>query len=170
MTLRELAVAFAAYNRWMNEKIYACAAQLTDEQRKRDLGAFFGSLHGTLNHLLLGDRNWMQRFHGQPVTATSLREELHRDFESLWTARRQMDDAIDAWAATLTETFADTPFRFRGVGAPQDHTVPGWAAAMHLFNHQTHHRGQATTLLKQLGQDPGVTDLPWMPHFNPPSR
>jgi uncharacterized damage-inducible protein DinB len=168
MNLREVAIAFAAYNRWMNDKIYDCAARLTDEQRKRDLGAFFGSLHGTLNHLLLGDRNWMQRFRGQPVTGTSLREELHADFEALRTARRQMDDAIEAWAASLPDSFADTPFRFRAVGRAQDQTIPGWAAAVHLFNHQTHHRGQATTLLKQLGQDPGVTDFPWTPCFEPP--
>ena len=169
MTLRELAVAFAAYNRWMNQKVYDCAARLTDDERKRDLGAFFGSLHGTLNHLLLGDRNWMQRFHGQPVTSVSLREELHADFDSLRAARDEMDDAIATWAAGLSETFADTPFRFRGVGVAHEHTIPGWAAALHIFNHQTHHRGQATVLLKQLGQDPGITDFPWMPFFNPPA-
>jgi uncharacterized damage-inducible protein DinB len=107
----------------------------------------------------------MQRFHGQPVTAISLREQLHAGFDDLRAARRRMDDDIEAWAASLTEGFADAPFRFRGVAQGKERTVPGWVVAMHLFNHQTHHRGQATTLLKQLGKDPGVTDFPWMPYF-----
>jgi uncharacterized damage-inducible protein DinB len=166
MRVRDFAVGMAAYNRWMNERVYATAAALTDEERKRDLGAFFRSVHGTLNHLLLADESWLQRFRGEPVTMTGPGQELHAGFEPLRAARREMDDAIDRWAATLTDDFAEAPFRFHSVTYGRERVIPGWAAVTHLFNHQTHHRGQLTTLFKQLGKDPGVTDLPWMPFFD----
>jgi uncharacterized damage-inducible protein DinB len=166
MRLREQAVALAAYNSWMNEKLYAAAAQLTDEQRKKDLGAFFRSVHGTLNHLLLADRSWLQRFRGEPVTMTSPHDELYAAFEKLRSARRVADLEIEQLAAGLDDAFADAPFRFWSVTYGKERVLPGWAAVTHMFNHQAHHRGQATTLLTQLGQDVGVTDLPWMPYFD----
>ncbi len=165
MKVTAYASAMAAYNEWMNEKLYTLAAELTDEERKRDVGAFFRSLHGTLDHLLLGDEAWMQRLHGEPVTMTSTAEIRCSVFEDLWTNRRQLDARISRWAAGLTEEFASAPYRFFSVTKQREHVVPGWAIVGHVFNHQTHHRGQATTILKQLGKDPGVTDLPWMPYF-----
>jgi uncharacterized damage-inducible protein DinB len=166
MDARAYAVVMAAYNTWMNEKVYGAAALLTDQERKRDLGAFFRSVHGTLNHILLGDQSWMQRFRGQPVTMTSPADELYADFEELWAERRRMDIEIAAWAGQLDERFARESFRFYSVTYRRERVIPGWVAIAHMFNHQTHHRGQVTTLLKQLGRDPGVTDLPWMPAFD----
>lgn len=166
MNLADYARAMAAYNQWMNEKVYDVAATLTDEERKRDLGAFFGSLHGTLNHLLLGDRAWMERFHGKPVTMKSPGEELFADFADLRAARAAMDDEITAWAASLDADYGSAPFRFFSVAYNRERVLPGWAPVIQMFNHQTHHRGQVTTLLKQLGRDPGVTDFPWMPMFD----
>jgi uncharacterized damage-inducible protein DinB len=168
MHIRDYAVAMAAYNRWMNQKVYACAAALSDEERKRDLGAFFKSVHGTLNHLLLGDQAWMQRLHGQPVTLKTSADELYADFDALREARVRMDDELERWAGGLTDEFAATPYRFFSVILQRQHSIPGWATVVQVFNHQTHHRGQLTTLLKQLGQDPGVTDFPWMPAFFTP--
>jgi uncharacterized damage-inducible protein DinB len=158
----------AAYNRWMNEKLYGAAAHLTDEERKRDLGAFFKSIHATLSHILLGDQSWLQRFRGQPVTMTSPAQETHARFDELQAARWQMDSDIAHWAEGLTDEFAAAPLRFWSVTYQKERVIPGWAAVVHMFNHQTHHRGQVTTLLKQLGRDPGVTDFPWMPYFDPP--
>jgi uncharacterized damage-inducible protein DinB len=163
MDLTNYARGMAAYNQWMNEKIYACAAELSDEQRKRDMGAFFGSVHLTLNHILVGDEAWMQRVHGEPVTMKSTRDEPFTDFEELRAARRALDQRIAAWAASLTDAFTSSPFRFRSVAYQRDIELPGWAVVAQIFNHQTHHRGQITTLLKQLGVDPGVTDIPMMP-------
>jgi uncharacterized damage-inducible protein DinB len=170
MHLQPYATAMAAYNRWMNDRLYEHAAELTDEARKRDLGAFFRSLHGTLNHLLLGDQSWMQRFTGQPVTMTSPGQELHADFADLRRARRAMDEDIARWAEGLTDEIGAATLSFFSITYRRERSLPTWAAILHMFNHQTHHRGQATTLLKQLGQDPGVTDLPWMPFFDPPVR
>ncbi len=168
MNIREYATGLATYNTWMNEKVYACSADLPDADRRRDLGAFFKSIHGTLNHILVADEAWLQRFRGQPVTMLSPSQELHSDFDDLRRARRAMDQEIAAWAEGLTDLFADRPFSFYSVTYKKDRVVPGWVAIAHVFNHQTHHRGQVTTLLKQLGKDPGVTDLPWMPHFDQP--
>ena len=158
----------AGYNGWMNEKLYGAAALLSDEERKRDLGAFFKSVHGTLGHILLGDQSWLQRFRGQPVTMTSPADEIYARFDELQAARWQMDGEIAHWAEGLTDELGSAPFRFWSVTYQKERVIPGWAAVAHMFNHQTHHRGQATTLLTQLGKDVGITDLPWMPHFDQP--
>ena len=168
MQIKDYAVAMAAYNAWMNEKVYACAAELSDAERKRDLGAFFKSIHRTLNHILLGDQAWLQRFRDQPVTMASPSEQLHAEFGQLWAARRSMDREISTWADGLIDDFADRPLAFYSVTYKRNRVVPGWVAIAHLFNHQTHHRGQVTTLLRQLGKDSGVTDLPWMPALDEP--
>jgi uncharacterized damage-inducible protein DinB len=166
MNIRDYAVANAAYNVWMNDKLYRAAGGLPDHERKRNLGAFFKSIHGTLNHLLVADQSWMQRFARQTLTMTSPDQELFAEFGELTAARRKMDQTISEWAAELGEDFARMPLRFYSVTYKREHTIPGWAAVVHLFNHQTHHRAQAFTLLTQLGQDAGVTDFPWMPYFD----
>jgi len=155
----------ARYNRWMNEKLYAVSARLTDEQRKEDRGAFFRSIHATLNHLLLADRVLMGRFTGVPLepdwlgpgAIRSLDQELYRDFDELWGARRKMDDEITHWVGTLGPEQLAAPLRYVRQGVVSG--FPFWWSVAHLFNHQTHHRGQVTTLLMQAGHNPGVTDL-----------
>ena len=157
--------ALARYNRWMNVKLYAVAAQLTDEERKRDRGAFFKSVHGTLNHLLLADRVWMGRFtgvglHGDwlgPDGIRSLDQELYADFEELRRERAKTDGELESWVSSLSAEGLAAPLRYVRKGKTYDD--PLWWAVAHLYNHQTHHRGQVTTLLMQAGHDPGVTDL-----------
>ena len=166
MRLRDYAVAMAAYNAWMNERLYALCAELSDHERKRDRAAFFASIHGTLNHLLLGDQAWMQRFTGETVTMRSPGDELFADFAELHAARRRLDGRIAEWAGALPDDAGETPFSFFSVTYNRQRTLPGWAPIVHFFNHQTHHRGQLTTLLSQLGVDPGITDFPWMPFFD----
>jgi uncharacterized damage-inducible protein DinB len=153
----------AAYNRWMNERLYEVCAGLTDEARKQDRGAPFRSIHGTLNHLLLADNIWTSRFRGEVFPARSLDQELHSGFDELRAARAAMDDAIDAWAAGITEERLAGDLTFTGIVRPEQRTLPLWFVALHFFNHQTHHRGQLTTLLEQIGCDFGVTDLLWLP-------
>jgi uncharacterized damage-inducible protein DinB len=156
---------FAEYNQWMNEKLYAAAAQLSDEQRKRDLGAFFKSIHATLEHLLGGDRRWLQRFRGEPVTVPFPGGVGYPDFEALRAERALCDQEILAWAAALTSDWLEKPYTWT-TGAGVAFTHPGFALVSHVFNHQTHHRGQITTLLTQLGVDPGVSDIPLLPVLN----
>jgi uncharacterized damage-inducible protein DinB len=160
----EYARVMARYNRWMNDKLYAVAEKLTDAERKQDRAAFFGSIHGTLNHLLLADRIWLGRFTGATLQEgelgpgiRSLDQELYADFDELRHERVKTDDDIDAFVAALTDEKLAGNLRFLRRGAVNE--LPLWHAVAHLFNHQTHHRGQVTTLLMQAGHDPGVTDL-----------
>lgn len=153
----------AAYNRWMNERVYAACAQLSDEQRKQDRGAFFGSIHGTLNHLLVGDKIWLGRFTDTPFSITGLDQELHADFDTLLADREATDRQITDWANALTDECLQGTLEYTSVVNPQPRRYEMWLAVAHFFNHQTHHRGQLTTLLSQAGQDCGVTDLIWLP-------
>ena len=170
MDLKTSFLAQARYNRWMNRKLYGAAAELTDLDRKRDLGAFFKSVHGTLAHLLLGDRAWMARLTGDPAVGRSfdasgteipvrgLDQVLYDDFGDLRRERENTDEALIDWIDSLDPGKLATDVSYKTIaGAAQRH--PLWWAVAHVFNHQAHHRGQATTLLKQLGRDPGVTDL-----------
>ena len=150
------------YNQWMNEKLYAVCETIPDEVRKEDRGAFFRSIHGTLNHLLLTDRLWLGRFHNRPYPFKSLDEELYDDFGVLRQERVKTDNDLLAWVATLTEEIVAAPFIYTNYQG-QSMTFPYWILVAHLFNHQTHHRGQITTLLNQAGYDSGPTDLPLMP-------
>ena len=163
----EYAKTLAAYNRWMNDRIYAACARLSDEQRKRDVGAFFKSIHGTLNHILLGDRLWFGRFTGVPFVVQSLNQELYADFAELRAQRSKTDEDIIAWVNSLSGSEFAGQMSYMSTVNPQLRTYPFWVAITQLFNHQTHHRGQVTTLLMQQGIDPGVTDLIWLPELQP---
>lgn len=158
-------VLMAEYNQWMNNKLYAVCAGIPDRDRKRDLGAFFKSIHGTLNHLLYGDKAWMGRFTGQTIDGLTMGLDLYEDFHELRRAREEMDKHILKWAMELTSDWLARPFQFTSKVDNRTRTLPTWALVSHMFNHQTHHRGQLTTLIRQLGRDPGVTDIPWLPRF-----
>lgn len=153
----------AQYNRWMNDKLYEVCAGLDEANLKKDRGAFFKSIHGTLSHLLLTDHVWYGRFTHEPFALQGLDQVLYDDFDDLWSARKAMDDRLDAWFAGLTDAMLAAEFRFESFTRPGIRSCPLWQALAHLFNHQTHHRGQLTTLLSQCGIDPGVTDLIAMP-------
>ncbi|CAN5127842.1 DinB family protein [soil metagenome] len=158
----------ARYNRWMNEKVYAAADQLSDQDRRTDRGAFFKSIHSTLNHLLWGDFMWVGRFvDGTPLAKSypkaAIGVDLFEAWDALKEARVAMDADIIAWAASLDEARLAEDFTWYSGLTKSTRTKPAWLLVTHLFNHQTHHRGQLTTLLSQCGIDPGVTDLMLMP-------
>ncbi len=153
----------ADYNVWMNRKLYQAAAGLPDGARKRDLGAFFKSLHGTLNHILISDLMVLARFTGSAMPEGGLDSELHDDFGTLRSAREATDVRIFDWIANLDRAWLAGPLTFTSVVDGKTRSLPRWVMLTQMFNHQTHHRGQATTLLKQLGADPGITDIPWLP-------
>lgn len=163
-------VLMAEYNEWMNDKLYAAAARLPPEALAQDRGAYFGSILGTLNHLVAADTIWLQRFAQHPARPAvlaavsdwpqpvSLDHRLFEDFSALRGHRQRIDRTIRRWAASLVENDLEQTLHyanFRGVVARRRLS----SLALHFFNHQTHHRGQATTLLTQAGQDVGVTDL-----------
>ncbi|HEX9996725.1 MAG TPA: DinB family protein [Abditibacterium sp.] len=151
--------AMTRYNRWMNNNLLEACAQIPDEARKRDLGAPFGSIHGLWNHILVADRIWLARFTEQPMPYSSLNTEVCVDFADFRVERAHTDDAIDAFIASLSAEKLTEPFSFVPLSSPIRRTLPFYIVVSHLFNHQTHHRGQISALLEHLGGDCGVTDL-----------
>jgi uncharacterized damage-inducible protein DinB len=145
---------FAGYNRWCNERLYDAASKVPDADYRADRGAFFKSLHGTLNHLLVGDRIWMRRFTGAGEQPPSLDAILYDDFSALRAARQSEDVKIARYIDRLTDADLHGVLRYRTVVRPQTIEQPLAPALDHFFNHQTHHRGQAHAILSAiLGND-----------------
>jgi len=145
---------FAGYNTWSNERIYNAAEKLSAHDYRADRGAFFKSIHGTLNHLLVADRIWMKRFTGQGEAPTRLDAVLHDDLVSLRAARDREDARIEAYVGQLTEEELAANFSYQTIVNPKTVTQPLAPALDHFFNHQTHHRGQAHAILTGLrGRD-----------------
>lgn len=160
---RSYLAAMANYNQWMNGKVYETAGKLSPEEIARDRGAFFKSILGTLNHLLVADLVWIDRFKAQDPRVSDMRVLRHEAFSVLRQEREALDAEITAWAAAVDPAWLARSSSFKSRLSGAEFTRPGWVLAMHFFNHQTHHRGQITTLLTQAGQDVGVTDLMVMP-------
>lgn len=161
---------FADYNAWMNAKVYDTAARLPAQELAADRGAFFGSIIGTLNHLVIADTIWLKRFATHPAQhpaleplrqaaiPSALNQILFAELPALRAHRDRLDATISAWIADLTEADIQHVLHYantKGVSAQKQFGT----LLIHFFNHQTHHRGQASTLLMQAGQDVGVTDL-----------
>jgi len=160
----------ATYNAWMNERLYAIAARLPPDQLNRDRGAFFGSIFGTLNHIAVADTIWLRRFSTLSMQSavlarvaelpvpTALDAPLFTELSGLAGYRKKLDDLICLWAEALAEEDLLRPLRYASMqGSPANKRLGD--VILHFFNHQTHHRGQVTTLLSQAGQDIGITDL-----------
>lgn len=160
----------ASYNQWMNDKIYTAAAVLPEDQLFADKGAFFGSLFNTLNHLLAADVIWLKRFARHPGQWPSLGPILQLDdpqgldtllftrLDALTTQRKWLDQLIIDWTAGLSDADLEVTLHYANTAGVQ-HRRNFYGLLTHFFNHQTHHRGQVTTLLSQVGVDVGSTDL-----------
>src|SRR5262249_25957356 len=154
----------AEYTRWQNDNQYGAADGLSDAQRKEARGAFFGSIHGTLNHLLWADQTWMTRLAGTPKPKVGSIPEsvgMFESWEDLKRERQAFDQVIVDWAERLDQGWLDADLIWFSGAAGRELTKPKWLLVAHLFNHQTHHRGQVHCLLTQLGAKPGTTDLPF---------
>ena len=146
---------FAHYNAWANDRLYETAARLSGEQYRADRGAFFKSVHGTLNHLLVTDRIWMQRFTGEGDAPTRLDAILFETFDELRVARAAEDRRILRFVAGLDDRRIEGTIKYRRVSSPDEFEQQVAPALAHWFNHQTHHRGQVHALLTGLlGQAP----------------
>ncbi|WP_422378570.1 DinB family protein [Roseibium sp.] len=153
----------AKYNAWMTGKAYEAAGKLSDAERKEDRGAFFRSIHSTLNHILFADRVWMSRFAKTHYAVKGMGIDLFEDFSELEAAHLSMCSDISAFADQLTSDWLAETMDWTRSTDMVTRRRPRWVLVTHMFNHQTHHRGQVSTLLTQAGQDIGVTDLPFMP-------
>jgi uncharacterized damage-inducible protein DinB len=154
----------ALYNRWQNENLYGAADGLTDEERHRERGAFFGSIHRTMCHLLWADQTWMSRFRDTPppVPLAELATQ-YREWPSLKGRRRDFDGEVVGWSDGLTADWLAGNHTHFSPGFGREITNPRWLLVSHFFNHQTHHRGQIHCMLTQADRKPADTDLPMMP-------
>lgn len=170
MSLKDHFVMLASYNQWMNSKVYEAAGHLSATDLAKGRGAFFGSILGTLNHILVADTIWLKRFATHPSCVVSLREVadlpkpttldqiVFEDFGRLSEHRSWLDQRIIDWVAELSDGDLDVVLSYRNSkGIPANKRYS--SLVLHFFNHHTHHRGQVSTLLSQAGVDIGVTDL-----------
>lgn len=152
-------VMMADYNAWANGRLYGMARQLPDEQYRRDAGAYFKSLHGTLNHIMVADLIWMHRLTGVGDQPTNLNAVVVDDLPSLWAARQQLDQRIITYVDSSSDAQLEEMWGYRMLSGALQRQCRRETLA-HLFNHQTHHRGQAHAILTVLGvREPDGLDL-----------
>lgn len=170
MSLKQHFELMAEYNQWMNAKVYDAAGNLGNSALVEDRGAFFSSILGTLNHIVVADRIWLYRFAAQPASTEALEEIIElpipksldqmifASLDELYSHRKWLDEKIIKWISGLTNRDLDYALRYQNTkGVPATKRLA--SLICHFFNHQTHHRGQVSALLSQAGEDVGVTDL-----------
>ena len=170
MKLKDHVYLMADYNQWMNQKVYEAVGTLSPEKLHEDKGAFFGSVFASLNHICVGDTLWLKRFSAvlekypayAPIIELAMPESLDaflaNNFNGLKDRRVLLDEALLELTSELTDEDLLQPISYtnkKGVTANKKL----FNLLMHVFNHQTHHRGQVTTLLSQSDIDIGITDL-----------
>lgn len=148
----------ARYNAWANGRIYTAAAELSDAERKARRPSFFGSIHATLNHILVGDRIWLSRLTAGPHGIAALDQEIYADFEELRAARLTEDERLTAIVESYDEADLARKLTYRNM-AGEDKCIPMVQVLGHLFNHQTHHRGQIHGLLSATSVAPPSLDM-----------
>lgn len=154
-------VTMAGYNRRMNERLYAAASRLPDDVRRADGGAFWRSIQGTLSHLLWADRMWMSRFAGweKPSVPLSASGTFLEAFDVMQAERTEVDAGIEVWAAAIEAEWLAGGMSWYSGGLRREVAGPRALLVTHMFNHQTHHRGQVHALLTRAGESTGDTDL-----------
>ena len=167
MISSEYARTLARYNEWMNSRLFALCTTLPEAELHADRGAFFKSIYATLNHIAYADLAFLSRFTGAPAQVPELGADLFGGLAALRTEREALDRRLIDWTASLGEEWLAAPLTYTSKVDGAVRTLPRWLLLGHLFNHQTHHRGQVTTLLAQRGLDMGSTDLPFMPSLQP---
>lgn len=150
---------FAGYNTWANARLYDAASRLANADYRADRGAFFKSMHRTLNHMVVADRIWMRRFTGTGDAPTRLNAILYEDFAELRAARRAEDERIARYVEGLSDADFGRPLRYLTITNPTTIEQDLSPALDHFFNHQTHHRGQAHCLLTAITGDAPSLDL-----------
>jgi uncharacterized damage-inducible protein DinB len=166
MITPEYVRTMAAYNAWQNGSLYGAAGTLSDEDRRVERGAFFGSIHATLNHLLWGDQIWMSRFAGTPPPRAGTIPESPRqieDWDALVRERTSFDGVMTEWAGGLSADWLAGDLTWHSQAAGRELSAPRALLVAHMFNHGTHHRGQVHAMLTQAGAKPGDTDLMLLP-------
>jgi len=148
----------ARYNTLANCRLYEVCSQLSEAERQRVRPAFFKSIHGTLNHIMVGDRIWLKRFGGGEIESIGLDAILYEDFDQLRAARVSEDQRIETFVSGLTDELLTSTIEYRN-NQGNIHRDPVDLLIAHFFNHQTHHRGQIHDMLTQTRIAPPVLDM-----------
>ncbi len=159
-------ITMARYGAWQNTALITAARSLDDRQRRAERGLFFGSIMGTMNHLLWADQIWLHRFAGTalPEARTiSDSRELCATWDALCDTRTRMDAGLQDWAQALDPAWLEGTLTWFSGAAEREISRPRSLLVVHLFNHQTHHRGQIHAALTAAGCPTAATDLPFMP-------
>lgn len=168
--MREDLILLATYNAEMNQRVYHAAQKLNAEQLTQERGAFFGSIVGTLNHLVVADTIWLQRIAQHPAHFPALRtvngwpkphtlsQSLVIDLASWWERRSSLDQLIKQFVLEISAADLESDLHYTST-EEKANCKPLRHILLHFFNHQTHHRGQISTMLFQAETDVGVTDL-----------
>ena len=164
MITPEFVHTMAAYNAEMNRRIYDAAARLSEEARRANRGAFWGSIHGTLNHILWADTTWMTRFDNWEKLSAGIKESdaLHQDFLALRNSRTEADRRIADWAGRVKLEWLQGELAWVSAVLGREIRKSKTLLVTHFFNHQTHHRGQVHAMLTAAGEKTGDTDLPFV--------
>lgn len=165
MITPEFCRKMAAYNAWQNNGLISVVQAMDEEELRADRGAFFGSIWGTLNHLLWGDALWISRFDGGKFYEVTIPDSTNLvPTPAVWAAERfRIDGRITLWAEKVRATDLVGDLSWHSATMNRDFTKTKALCVMQMFNHQTHHRGQIHAMLTSLGITPQDTDLPFMP-------
>ncbi len=163
----EYCLIMAKYNSWVNLNLYRHSGEISESECKKDSGLFFGSIFSTLNHIMYGDIALLGRLDAFSLEKPQLGVDLHNNFDDLYNARIKLDTDIETWVKGLTIDILSELITYKSNVDSKVRTLPKWLFIVHFFNHQTHHRGQITTALHQMGVDVGSIDLPAMPGVSP---
>lgn len=165
MPNKEYTLTMARYNLWQNENLLSAADGLSEVERDKDRGAFFGSIQKTLSHLFWGDMLWMSRFAGTVAPRGGITEttEMISSWHSYRADRKTFDEQIMRWAHEVTPDWFEGELTWFSGAIGCEITKPKSTLVIQFFNHQTHHRGQVHAMLTSAGARPGDTDVPFMP-------
>lgn len=166
MTPQDWAVEMALYSKWQNETLFGLCDGLSAAQRDQDLGLFFGSIHATLDHILMVDKVLIGfAEHGPPLRAPFEPGTIQiTDYDALKTERAAFDEDLVAFFRAKPADWLSETLTFFHPAVGRERTMPRQFWCMQMFNHATHHRAQATTGLHRLGVDYGITDMPYNPY------
>jgi uncharacterized damage-inducible protein DinB len=159
-----MAIELARYNRWQNEELLERCAALGESDLTRDVGLFFGSILATLDHILMTDHVFLKYLEEmKPPEAFNPTARRHESLQSLRLERQAMDNKILDWMTGFSDSWFDAEISFQSERLGRVRAFPRAFMVSQMFNHQTHHRSQATAALHQMGVDYGSTDLPFSP-------
>ncbi|MEM9329689.1 MAG: DinB family protein [Pseudomonadota bacterium] len=162
MITPEYLKTMSRYNAWQNASLYDAADALSDLERRKDRGAIFKSIHQTLCHLLWGDQIWMNRFADTSLPIVSSVAEsvsMIEDWDTLKSERKTMDSTISKWSESVSQAYLDAQTSWYSGSQKRDLVSNNGGLVVHMFNHQTHHRGQVHAMLTAAGAEPDDTDL-----------